>query len=449
MAGIYFILPKTGRRGYIGLDKNMTTTFFPRLYDHVYGAYRIARSYWGSVEGAIHNEIQACEKTMAEQMCCSFNYKVLLKEDNCFGLGEDNYNLFCRTWRSTYAEPEMSWAEVCYIYKYFNTFAALNAAWGGAGHFEFNEQSLVNVSIGEKTLQQIVKDAKITWYPKRVGREFALMNDLFFPYAKVFNEVLSYYVNNVIASDIANDLKTQLASPQLWKNALSGSSTISLSNEDSIGNNIEAVCNAILDSIPVECKQDYSLPNVGNIKTEIVKTFKDSIQMIVDSITDAIYTNSGRINQKKEGVFKITIPLKKWCQQKKEKKTLPAWYPKTTELSLALDVTETIKKIIPKEVFPYIAQHAQGDAATISMVNIQSYLLSIENKVGSSENFKEGFYYPCRRRWLDEKDGPVQIISETEDMIVFNRPAWGPDAKKKISRYRFQNDYDISQLTIW
>lgn len=449
MAGIYFILPKTGRRGYIGLDKNMTTTFFPRLYDHVYGAYRIARSYRGSTEGAINSAVQSCEKIMAEQMCCSFDYKVLLKEDNCFGLGDNNYQLFCKTWRSTYAEPEMSWAEVCYIYKYFNTFAALNEAWGGAGRFEFNEQSMVNVSVGNKTLQQIVKDANISWYPKREGREFALMNDLFFPYALVFNKTLTYYVNNIIASDVTEDLKKQLASPQLWQNALNGSNTVSLSNEETIGNNIETLCQAIIDSVPAECKQDYVFPNVGIIKTDIIKVFKNAIQQIVDSITAEIYTQSGKINKRKEGAFKITIPLQKWCQQKKEKKTLPGWYPKTTEINLASDVTSIIKKIVPKEIFPYVAQHAQGDAASISMVNIQSYLSSIKNGVAASDQFREGFYYPCRRQWLDEKDGPVQIISETEDMIVFNRPAWGPETKKKISRYRFQNDYNIDQLTIW
>lgn len=31
MAGIYFIVPKQGTDGYIGLDSNMSSTNFPRL----------------------------------------------------------------------------------------------------------------------------------------------------------------------------------------------------------------------------------------------------------------------------------------------------------------------------------------------------------------------------------------------------------------------------------
>ena len=41
MAGIYFIIPKTGRRGYIGLDSNMSESSFPRLVDHVAAAYSL------------------------------------------------------------------------------------------------------------------------------------------------------------------------------------------------------------------------------------------------------------------------------------------------------------------------------------------------------------------------------------------------------------------------
>ena len=78
MAGIYFIIPHQGYRGYIGLDSNMSAKFFPRLYDHVYGAYQLGRSYYGSTEGAVKANIQGCEKEMADQLCCNFDYKIFL-----------------------------------------------------------------------------------------------------------------------------------------------------------------------------------------------------------------------------------------------------------------------------------------------------------------------------------------------------------------------------------
>lgn len=69
--------------------------------------------------------------------------------------------------------------------------------------------------MGDTTLKQLATDANITWFPIREGRTLAHMNDLFFPYAKVFNTVITYYINNVIAPKISNTLYEQLSTKEL------------------------------------------------------------------------------------------------------------------------------------------------------------------------------------------------------------------------------------------
>ena len=103
MAGIYFILPKAGDKGYIGLDSGMTNSNFPRLVDHVAAAYGVygrdiyRGSYKLATAGDIRKSIQSCEKYMREASCCNFDYRVVLKNENCYGLGEENYTEFCKT----------------------------------------------------------------------------------------------------------------------------------------------------------------------------------------------------------------------------------------------------------------------------------------------------------------------------------------------------------------
>lgn len=103
MAGIYFIIPKTSDKGYIGLDSGMTASSFPRLVDHVAAAYGVygrdiyRGSYQLAAAGDVRKSVQSCEQYMREQCCCNFDYKVVLKSQNCYGLGEENYKKFCET----------------------------------------------------------------------------------------------------------------------------------------------------------------------------------------------------------------------------------------------------------------------------------------------------------------------------------------------------------------
>lgn len=452
MAGIYFIIPHQGNRGYIGLDSNMSAKFFPRLYDHVYGAYQLGRSYYGSTEGAVKANIQGCEKEMADQLCCNFDYKIILKEEDCYGLGQGNYDEFCKIWNSTYKEPEMSWAEVCYIYKYYRNYAALNEAWGGAGKFLFNVNSLKDVSVGDTTLKQLATDANITWFPIREGRTLAHMNDLFFPYAKVFNTVITYYINNVIAPKISNTLYEQLSTKELWENALvNGNPSVNIDVDKIVKSlHLATVYNAIVESAP---KNDYVFPSIADVETQTINALKNAIKGILKHIQqaiDSLYTQSGKFHGGRiNTTFNIKIPLQKWCTQKKTKKEFPNWWPKETAFSTATNVTRQMKELIPKEVFPYIVKHAQNGAPGISKINVQTYLSTIMPKLTDHAGFKDDFYLPCQRYWLKEKDGPATIINETEDNIIFNRPAWGPDAFETLSKEKFNEDFPLESLKLW
>lgn len=458
MAGIYFILPKTSNQGYIGLDSYMTDSSFPRLLDHIAAAYGIygrdiyRGSYKAVTAGAVRKSIQHCEAFMREQCCCNFEYKIVLKENNCYGLGQDNYTAFCRTWKSTYKEPEMSWAEMYYVYKYSDKYAALNDAWGGAGNFNFNVEALNDAKVGDTTIKKLATDAKITWFPNRSNKTDEHMYDLFFPYAKVFNTVITYYVNNFILPDISKALYKALSTKALWEE---NSKNINIDVKKIVDGDtkLKEIRDAIVNSAP---SGEYSFPDVDILKQEITTTLKNAIKSVVDDIFNTIntaYTKEGNFNKRRiNKTFNISIPLQKFSKQIKTKSDFPNWWPKQDAFQSASDVTSQMKNLIPTTIFPYLVNHAQKFSLRVGINKdmIWRYLDGIKSGLVNQSNFTYGFYFPCRNLWLDKYNGVIDYVDEShEEYVLIHRSAWAPDAYEKLKRSAFETSKNLREVTLW
>lgn len=456
MAGIYFIIPNAGRRGYIGLDSNMTESFFPRLYDHVYAAYHLSRSYRGSEAGAIRSNIQNCEAVMNEQLCCNFRYFICLSnEQEYYGLPKEKYDLFAQIWTSTATEKEQSWAEVYYIYTYYNSYAALNEAWGGQGKFVLNTEGWDNLKIGKKKLSTIIKEINFSWFPTRNNREKGLMNQFLFPYKYLFQKIIDQYLNQKVAPVVRQTIIAAIKDKATWmvfKQSVKKKDTIGISIpwKEKWTKDLNEIYSVVQTAIEIkQCRSDYNIPPFTSLIDHIKKQIQQACVHVLKTVTEDFFTKAGSLNKQKTNAqkhFVVNLSTQNWGI--KTLKDYPAWWP-TMNQSSRQDVTNQIKQIIPNEIFPFLVKHAQGGLPGIQYKQLQLYLQNVIEKLASSDRFLDDFYIPCRNYWLDATEGPLQIIDQKDDRITFRRSGWPELVSKTYSSEYLEQDISIEELTLW
>lgn len=459
MAGIYFILPKTGRRGYIGLDSYMTQSNYPRLVDHVAAAYRVfARDVYKGRGNKVHSEgdlitgnIQNCEIELNNNLPCNYDYYVTYYDEDCYGLGYSNFEQFSKIWTigGKYAEPAkaaMSWAEVCYVYKYMNSFSALNEQWGGAGSFTINPQYFDDVSIGDTSLHKLIEQANISWVGRSVGskgKHFAAMDELFFPFAKVFNYVVHQYINTTLAQEIASSIKATLIKKETWASFILGKksciSEISYNFTD-----LDKLYTALTKHMP---GSEYIVPDLETLKTKIGNQVKPAIQEVLDALTSRVFTGKGKIHGGYK--FLISCPERDFSARIKNSRGYPSWWP-DAKIPKHNNVAEEMKKLVQFKIFPYITLYSCGNKG-INKDLVTRYLNNVIPNLTSNTNYTEGFYYPCRNAFLDNREGVAQIVNDdgVSNTIYVYRPAWEPDACEKMKRSAFLESRDLKELLVW
>ena len=443
MPGIYFIVPHKGNQGYIGLDSYMSSTKFPRLWDHVYAAYRLSRGYKTWQEGDRRDYIQKCEEDMARQLCCNFSYKILLQGKDCYGLGKDAFDKFCSVWETKGPLPEMNWAEICYIKMYRDKFAKLNDVWGGKYSLELYLGD--NRDIGDVKFYTLVRksDTVQTWYPTRsLKTDEQHLKNLFFPYARVVNDVINYYIDNYIVQDIVNMIHKELNKKSVWTKFFSSGINphIDLSVKE-----LKELYDKLKELIQ---KSDYMIKSYEAIEEEIKSGLNDAIQTVFDSI---------RVNFKdkeKKGTWLgkkqiiISLSSDKFCTIKKE---YPFWWPQQDAFSKSTDVTKEIEKIIPEQIFPYLVGHANNKYGTVGInaSSIKAYISDFMENLTKNSNYEKGFYFPARNLWLENYYGKIDVELENGDYILIHRTAWDTEAYEKIKRSAFKESADLKELILW
>lgn len=443
MAGIYFIVPKQGSDGYIGLDSNMSSTNFPRLWDHVYAAYRLSREYKTWKEGDRREHIQKCEEDMARQLCCNFSYRILLQGRNCYGLGKDAFEKFCSVWKTKGSLPEMNWAEICYIKMYRDKFAQLNDVWGGKYSLELYLGD--NVDIGEVKFYTLVKKSETidSWYPTRALKtDEQHLKNLFFPYAKVVNDVINYYIDNYIIKDIVDIIHKELNKKSVWTKFFD-------SNHNPAINLSVKEFKTLYDKLKSLLQEsDYTIKSYKAIEEWIVSGLNTAIQTVFNDIRDKFK------NKEKKGTWLgkkqiiISLPSDKFCVVKKE---YPFWWPQQDAFSKSTDVTKEIEKIIPEQIFPYLVGHANSKYGTVGInaAAIKAYISDFMVNLTSNGNYEKGFYFPARNLWLDNYYGRIDLELENGEYILIHRIAWDTEAYEKIKRSAFEESKDLKELTLW
>lgn len=443
MAGIYFIVPKQGTDGYIGLDSNMSSTNFPRLWDHVYAAYRLSREYKTWKEGDRRENIQKCEEDMARQLCCNFSYRILLQGRNCYGLGKDAFEKFCSVWKTKGSLPEMNWAEICYIKMYRDKFAKLNDVWGGKYSLELYLGD--NVDIGEVKFYTLVKKSKTidNWYPTRALKtDEQHLKNLFFPYSKVVNDVINYYIDNYIIKDIVDTIHKELNKKSVWTKFFDSNSNpvIDLSVKD---------FKTLYDKLKSLLQEsDYTIKSYKEIEEWIVSGLNTAIQTVFNNIRSKFK------NKEKKGTWLgkkqivISLPSDKFCVAKKE---YPFWWPQQDAFAQSTDVTKEIEKIIPEQIFPYLVGHANSKYGTVGInaAAIKAYISNFMPNLTSNDNYERGFYFPARNLWLDSYYGRIDIELESGEYILIHRTAWDTEIYEKFKRSAFGESKDLKELTLW
>ena len=441
--GIYFIVPKTGSDGYIGLDSNMSSTKFPRLWDHVYAAYRLSRGYKTWQEGDVRQYIQKCEEDMARQLCCNFSYKILLQGKDCYGLGKDAFDKFCSVWKTKGSLPEMNWAEICYIKMYRDKFAKLNDVWGGKYSLELYLGD--NRDIGDVKFYTLVQKSNTiqTWYPTRsLKTDEQHLRNLFFPYVRVVNDVINYYIDNYIIQDIVDTIYKELNKKTVWTKFF-GSNTnpnIKWSVKE-----LEELYKKLEELLQ---KSDYTIKSYKTIKQWIETGLDTAIQSVFDGI------RANFQHKEKKGAWlgkkqiTISLPNNGFCTAKKE---YPFWWPQQDAFSKSTDVTKEIEKIIPEQIFPYLVGHANSTYGTVGInaASIKAYISGFMKSLTDNNNYERGFYFPARNLWLDSHYGKIDLELENGEYILIHRVAWDTEAYEKIRRSAFDESKDLKELTLW
>lgn len=83
-----------------------------------------------------------------------------------------------------------------------------------------------------------------------------------------------------------------------------------------------------------------------------------------------------------------------------------------------------MKKLVQFKIFPYIALYSCGNKG-INKDLVTRYLNNIIPNLTSNTNYTEGFYYPCRNAFLDNREGVAQIVNDdgVSNTIYVYRPA--------------------------
>ena len=191
-----------------------------------------------------------------------------------------------------------------------------------------------------------------------MARDLKLMDELFFPYAKIFNQVINYYINNVLADEISDTMREAIGTKELWQKALKKESfTINYSLDE-----LELLYNTLKKDI---LEQDYDIPGLDQLKKDVKEQINKSIQFLFNVVTEKIYTKSGNIDGRKK--FKITYNPKKLCVRKSGGSKYPLWWPTTATIPTKHVVTEEMKNLVINTLFPHLVKHSQETSGKVGI----------------------------------------------------------------------------------
>lgn len=189
MSVLYCMYKKGTDKGYIGLDNPGGNNFFPRVTDH------IKVGYFAMPRDSQEDPDKLKDGTKFETILArdgAFNYTCVASIGSLGDIPSENYKAFREIWKQECANPKLSFAEMCYIYKFRNTYASYNTNWGGyKNNFVLDVQSfLTKKGLSADTIEKLgIKTKLITWSPASTStNNLESISLLFYPEIHIFKQ---------------------------------------------------------------------------------------------------------------------------------------------------------------------------------------------------------------------------------------------------------------------
>lgn len=445
MSVLYFIRHKTDKtQAYIGIDTPATEGYYPRAYEHVQSAYKTGK-------------YQYADQFISKFGAYQFNFSVV-DETTCYGLDKSKFELFSKYWKSTNDYRAMlSWAEVCWIYLYRNTFAHQNREWGGEDTFVYQTDVLKNALskanlLGSKFGQELIKHVEskqITWKAHTLDDQN--IYKLFWPEEYIIKDWIRTGLSNYLAStellteSIIDSLKS------LDGKTISNENTINLTKnikdyfkKNLNPSNFKTELNALGTALGYSIDLSIDEAAIDQMAKALAVTF------VIDRSTKEIRLGKTKSTDTIKNIFKTNF--------RQQRKNLPPWFAKGSPNLKGKSINDYVKQLTIQDSWRILSQYLSPVESAMDIDSLSDKVPFVSSLDDTDKPLLNNLVHDLKREALE---GPIEVFKTEgemwnvfgEGMIPFRRREWQNGkvwVKEKTYNLIKQTEAEnLSNWTIW